>query len=191
MRRLIIVLFVLGAVAAAAATIFFVVAPKFRKVEPDEARSLVEQFNRIVCEAYRRCDIKLIDSVVGMNTTEGNRLTGLIGARLDMGISLDAQLTSLELTKVERVGDELLIHTKEKWHYRDLKVGSGAQVGEESTDSYEMLYIFRKFDGQWMVAETKFNAPPEIGRKTVPWEMDRDKAHKMMTLPAGEGEAHP
>ena len=51
-----------------------------RGVSNEEARKLVEQFNKAVCEAYRRCDITLIDSVVGMNTTEGNRLTGLIGA---------------------------------------------------------------------------------------------------------------
>jgi hypothetical protein len=150
-------------------------------VSNEEARKLVEQFNKAVCEAYRRCDITLIDSVVGMNTTEGNRLTGLIGARLDLGISLDAQMTALEITRVERVQDDLLIHTKEQWHYRDLKIGSGEQAGEESNDSYEMLYVFRKSDDRWMVAETKFDAPPQVGRKTVPWEMDREKAHGVMT----------
>ena len=187
-RRLVVLLAVAGGIVALAVA----VAPKLRhQVSTDEARGLVEKYNRAVCEAYRRCDVKLIDSVVGMNTVEGNRLTGLIGSRLDLGISLDAQLLSLEVTGVQHVGGELLIHTKEKWHYRDLKIGSGAQAGEDSTDYYEMLYIFRKFDGQWMVAETKFNATPQIGRKTVPWEMDREKAHSMMTAPGGKGEAHP
>ena len=51
-----------------------------RPIDMDQARSLVLRYNEIVSEAYRRADIKLIDSVVGPN--ESKKLTGLIGVRL-------------------------------------------------------------------------------------------------------------
>lgn len=160
-------------------------------VSADEARRLVERYDRAVCEAYRRCDVRLIDSVVGPDTLDGKRLTGLIGVRLDMGISLDAEMMSLEITGVERNGDELHVRTKEQWHYRDRKIGSGAPVGEESTDSYEMLYVFKKFDGAWMVSETKFRETPLVGRKTTPWEAGHEVLHGIGETPSGKGKSSP
>lgn len=148
-----------------------------QQVSTDEARRLVEQYNRVVCEAYRRSDIKLIDSVVGPNSRDGRNLTGLIGVRFDMGITLDAELLSLEVTGVEQSNDELRVRTKERWRYRDLRIGSGNQVGEESLDSYEMLYIFKRIKQAWMVEETRFTAPPQVGRKTTPWQADHRLLH--------------
>ena len=66
-----------------------------------EARALVAHYNAVVSEAYRKGDILIIDSVVGPNTPDGKRLTGLIGVRSDMGLTLDAHLESLEVTGVE------------------------------------------------------------------------------------------
>ncbi len=138
-------------------------------ISQDEAHALVEKYNEVVAEAYRRCDIRLIDSVVGMNTVAGDRLTGLIGVRLDMGISLDSKLVSLEIAGSEQEGDLLKINTKEKWTYRDLKIGTGEQVGDASEDYYELQYIFKKINNKWMVEETKFTSDPKVGRKTIPW----------------------
>ncbi len=146
-------------------------------IPQDEARALVEKYNEVVSEAYRRCDIRLIDSVVGMNTVAGDRLTGLIGVRLDMGISLDSKLISIEVISAEQEGDLLKINTKEKWAYRDLKIGTGEQVGEKSEDYYELLYIFKKINNKWMVEETKFTSDPKVGRKAIPWGGDAQTMH--------------
>lgn len=149
---------------------------------------MVERYNRIVGDAYRRADVKLIDPVVGLNTIDGKRLTGLIGVRIDMGLTLDAQLISLEVTAVEQSEDTLRVRTKERWRYRDIKIGSGEQVGEESLDSYEMLYLFKWIDKAWMVEETHFTSPPEVGRKTTTWAAgDRQVMHGLAPAPGANG----
>ena len=141
----------------------------------DEARKLVERYNQIVSEAYRRGDIKVVDPVVGPN--EGKKLTGLIGVRLDLGLTLDSQLLSLEISGVEKSKDEMRVQTKERWSYRDRKIGTGEQVGEASQDSYEMLYVFKRIDKAWLVDEIKFTTPPQVGRKQTPWVADRKQLH--------------
>lgn len=154
-----------------------------------EARELVERYNRAVSEAYRRGDVKLIDPVVGPN--EGKKLTGLIGVRLDMGLTLDSHLLSLEVTEVAKSKDELRVRTKERWRYRDLKIGSGEQIGEESLDSYEMLYVFKQIDKAWMVDEIRFTSPPEVGRKTTTWAADRKVMHGITAPTASSNGARP
>lgn len=153
--------------------------PGCQRASFDEARELVERYNTIVSEAYRRGDVKLIDPVVGPR--EGKKLTGLIGVRLDLGITLDSELLSLEITGAEKEKDEMRVQTRERWRYRDRKIGTGEQVGEESVDSYEMLYVFKKIDKAWLVDEIKFTSPPQVGRKQGPWIADRKQAHGMMT----------
>jgi len=161
------------------------------RVSRAEARRLVERYNQAVSEAYRRADVNLIDPVVGPNTTEGKRLTGLIGVRLDMGITLDAELLSLEVTEVAQKGGELQVRTQERWRYRDRKIGTGEQVGEESADSYELLYTFEKSGGQWLASETSFTATPQVGRKAVPWAAERRSVHGVIAPPKGEeGKGH-
>ncbi len=157
--------------------IFLVALASCQRVSVEEARQTVERYNQVVCEAYRRGDVRLIDSVVGPDSEDGKKLTGLIGVRLDMGITLDAELLSLEVTGVEQEGEKLRVHTKERWRYRDLKIGSGRQVGEESLDYYEMLYIFKKTNKMWLVEETRFTSPPRVGRKTIPWQAERRLLH--------------
>ena len=136
-----------------------------------DARQLVARYNEVVAEAYRRGDVKLVDPVVGPN--EGKKLTGLIGVRLDMGLTLDSQLLALEVTDVERATDVMRVKTLERWQYRDRKIGTGEPVGEESVDSYEMLYVFKRIDKAWVVDEIQFSAPPQVGRKTLTWAADR------------------
>ena len=157
------------------------------RVSPGQARSLVARYNEVVSEAYRRNDITLIDPVVGPNAADGRRLTGLIGVRVDMGLTLDAHLESLEILGVEQSGKDLRIRTRERWRYRDLETKTGRQVGEASVDLYEMLYRFEKQKGVWMVEETSFASQPQVGRKEVPWSMDVRDAHGLSTPPAAPG----
>jgi hypothetical protein len=148
----------------------------------EQARALVERYNQVVSEAYRRGDVKLIDPVVGPR--EGKKLTGLIGVRLDLGLTLDSHLLSLEVTAVERSKDLMRVSTRERWRYRDLRIGSGKQVGEESMDSYEMLYIFTNSNNAWLVDEIRFTQPPQVGRTQTAWLADRKPAPAAATSTA-------
>ncbi|HJV39956.1 MAG TPA: hypothetical protein VJ528_14045 [Geothrix sp.] len=150
------------------------------RVTPGQARNLVSRYNEMASEAYRKNDIRLIDTVVGPDAPDGKRLTGLIGVRVDMGLTLDAHLESLEVTKVEQTGDELQVRTREQWRYRDVETATGRQVGEASVDHYEMHYRFKRQKGTWLVEETQFAAPPQVGRQTSPWSMDAKDAHAMV-----------
>ena len=157
------------------------------RVSKEEARTLVERYNQVVSEAYRRGDIRLIDSVVAPDCPAGKKLTGLIGVRVDMGLILDAHLEELQVTSVAPTGAELYVHTRERWSYRDRKLDTGEQVGEASVDNYELRYSFKKLAGSWMVTETLFTAPPQVGRKVTPWRMDAKEAHAMAAPEPGKG----
>ncbi len=150
-----------------------------RRVDFRGARVLVERYNRAVSEAYRRADISLIASVVAPDSEDSRKLTGLIGSRFDMGITLDAELLTLEIIEVEQTKDSLRVRTKENWRYRDRRIGTGEQVGEESEDSYEMLYLFTRRDENWLVDEIRFASAPKVGRQAVAWGAPREKLHRM------------
>jgi hypothetical protein len=130
--------------------------------DAQQARTLVERYNKAVSEAYRRSDARLIEPVVGLR--EGKKLTGLIGVRSDFGLALDSHLLALEVNRVEREQNVMRVSTRERWRYRNLRLGSGEQVGEESFDSYDMLYIFTNSHQTWLVDEIRFTKPPWIGR---------------------------
>ena len=66
-----------------------------------------------------------------------------------------------------------------------LMIPPGEQVGAESLDSYEMLYLFRYSDRAWKVDEIRFTAPPQVGRKTTPWGADPRMLHGV-TAPTRE-----
>jgi hypothetical protein len=136
-----------------------------------EARRLVERYNHVVSEAYRRGDPQLIDPVVGPN--DGRRITGLIGVRSDLGLTMDATLLSLDVTAVEKTKDVLRVRTRESWKYRDLKIGTGEQIGEASKDNYEMVYVFFRTNQEWLVDEIQFGAVPQVGRRQGTWIHDR------------------
>ncbi len=156
------------------------------RVSSSEAKVLVLRYNEAVCEAYRTGDIRKIDGVVGPDTADGRRLTGLIGARLDMGLILDARMDTMEVLGVEHVKEDLRVRTRERWRYRDLQTETGRQVGEASVDHYEMLYHFQNHKGTWLVEEIRFTATPQVGRKEVPWAMDAKDAHGMIAPPTKE-----
>jgi len=150
------------------------------RVSEREARTLVERYNQVVSEAYRRCDLQLIDAVVAPDCVAGKNLTGLIGVRMDMGLILDAHLDELQILGVQRKKEVLEVRTRERWSYMDRRLGTGEQVGEASVDHYELLYLFKQLKGGWMVTETKFSSPPQVGRKATPWQMDAKEAHAMI-----------
>ena len=140
------------------------------RVSQPQARQLVERYNTVVSEAYRRGDVKLVDSVVGPN--EGRKLTGLIGVRLDLGLTLDSKMLSLEVVDVESSKDGLTVRTRERWSYCDRRIGTGQQVGEKSEDDYEMRYFFKRAEKEWLVDRIEFASPPKFDRPPQTWAVD-------------------
>lgn len=128
----------------------------------DDPRVLVESYNRVVTEAYRRADPDLVESVA--SPAEARRLLGLIGVKQDLGVTLDATLLALDVSSSARTGDDLHVTTRERWRYRDRQIGTGAPVGAESTDDYELDYHFRRYGKVWKVEGVRFTSPPRVGR---------------------------
>lgn len=176
--------FVVAAVGLLLTAIMLTLILRGDHVSMNQARQLVERYNQVVSEAYRRSDVRLIDPVVGIN--EGRKLTGLIGVRQDLGLGLDAELLTLDITGVEQSGDELRVRTEERWQYKDVKLANGEPVGEASHDSYAMLYLFKREPQGWFVDEIQFTSPPQVERTQTPWVADHSSARQPLTLPANE-----
>jgi hypothetical protein len=163
------------------------------KGQADEARQEGERAVRTyldkMIEAYRLSDQEIVDPYVG--EAHALRLLGLIGVKRDAGITLDAQVTELVFEGAERKGDDLFVTTRERWHYRDRKIGTGAQVGEESTDAYHLRYRFRREGGKLKLMETEFLDPPQVGRAAPRLELDTRQAHGLGPKEAEEAPAQP
>jgi len=146
-----------------------------RDTSSAEGEQIVRRYLALLVDAYRTSDANLADPAV--TDKEGRKLTGLIGVKLDMGIYLDARLLELEVGRVERSEKVMLIETRERWRYRDRRIGSGAQVGAESIDSYAIRYHFVQDKGHWLVDQLEFVEPPQVGRKEQPMAVDVRTAH--------------
>lgn len=136
-----------------------------RPMSRDEAVRLVETYNRAVIEALRTGDARLIEPVTGQ--VEGRKLTGLIGVKIDQGVTMDAALLDLRIIDVEYGREEVVVSTEERWHYLERRIGSGEQVGPDSRDHYFMRYHLRRPEKRWVVDRIEYAKPPEVGRKEI------------------------
>lgn len=147
------------------------------------AEKLVRAYNEKLIEAYRTGDEKVVDALVG--DEEAKKLVGLIGVKLDMGLTLEASLLELKPLGVARPGaDEVHVLTEERWHYRDRKISTNETVGQESDDHYFMRYVLRRIEGRWRVARVAFEKPPAVGRETAPNSGPPSLFHGPMAPPA-------
>ncbi len=131
-----------------------------------KAEALVRRYNDRLVEAYRTADVEVLEGLVG--DQEGKKLTGLIGVKRDMGITLDAELLTFEVLAVERKRESVDVLTDERWFYRDRRIGTGETVGQESADRYSLRYVLRKVKGTWVVEAVRFEGPPQVGRTDAP-----------------------
>jgi hypothetical protein len=156
-----------------------------------EGERAVRTYLDKVIEAYRVSDQGVVDPYVGEE--HALRLLGLIGVKRDAGITLDAQVTELVIEASERRGEDLLVTTRERWHYRDRQIGTGQQVGEESTDAYHLRYRFRREGGRLKLMETEFLDPPQVGRAAPRLELEARQAHGLPPREGGDaqGQAPP
>ncbi len=127
-----------------------------------KAEALVRRYNQQLVEAYRTADVQLMEGLVG--DQEGKKLTGLIGVKRDMGLTLDAELLMLTVQAVEASPGSIAVLTDERWRYRHRRIGTGETVGEESTDHYSLRYLLREVKRAWVVEAVRFETPPSVGR---------------------------
>ena len=171
--------FVLAAIAAC------LLSCDRKPVEPvfsdADAIALVQNYNLTVIEAYRTSDQELVEAVAG--PAEATKLLGLIGVKRDMGLVLVSELQSFEVVGVRRPTGDVVVETVERWHYGEKRIGSGEQVGEESTDHYRMAYHLETFDGVWKVEKIEFVEPPKVGRTKLPIEASAAQMHGQKGAP--------
>lgn len=135
-----------------------------------EAEAAVRNYLARLSEAYRSGDESLVDPLV--SEQQGRKLIGLIGVKLDAGVVLDAKLLDLQFSRVEPAGDGWIVETRERWYYADRQIGTGKQVGQDSTDSYAMRYRFVRKDGRLVLEDLEFVAEPRVGRTSTPTPTD-------------------
>ena len=155
----------------------------------EEAEQAVRTYIARLTDAYRTSDASLVDPLVGHQ--QGLKLVGLIGVKRDAGVVLDAKLLEIQFTRVERAGGGWVVETKERWYYKDRRIGTGEQVGDDSTDSYAMRYHFSRKDGRFVLEDLEFAAVPVVGRKTAPLPTDTRVLHGLPPPEAAEAHSAP
>lgn len=143
-----------------------------------DALAVVRAYDSRVIEAFRTGDARPVEAVAGPE--EAKKLTALVGVKRDMGIFLDARLELLVPDSVERAGGEIAVRTRERWYYQDRRLDTGEQVGQDSTDLYEMRYVLQRLDGRWVVTRVEFVAPPIVGRTQAPTGAPASVFHGVM-----------
>lgn len=159
-----------------------------KRVDEEEAKGAVMRYLDKLAQAYRASDEEIVDPFVTERL--GRKLTGLIGVKRDVNLVLDSTLLGIEFERFARDGDAIVVDTHERWHYRDVQIGTGAQAGEASTDEYRMRYRLVRQAGQLKVDETAFRAEPVVGRKSAPMAIPTRKAHGLPPVGGalGDGE---
>ncbi|HTN51155.1 MAG TPA: hypothetical protein VML50_02030 [Anaeromyxobacter sp.] len=165
-----------------------------RRSGEDEARAAVANYLVKLVQAYRSSDETIVDPFV--TEAQGRTLTGLIGVKQDMGVLLDSQLLDIRFESVRVDGEGFLVDTRERWHYRDLALRTGTQVGDDSLDSYAIRYRLVREEGKLKIAQIEFREPPAVGRKLPPVQLRSRAAHGLPTpegaeAPTGPGASSP
>jgi hypothetical protein len=160
-----------------------------RGFSDQDAEKLVRTYIQRLIEAYRASDAQIADPVV--SERQGLKLTGLVGVKRDADLNMEAQLLELKFLSFTREAGAVLVETEERWHYRDLQIGTGKQVGEESTDSYRLRYRLAQEKGRWVVDAIEFVTPPQVGRKTAPMAIDPRVLHGLPAKGAEQAGAAP
>ncbi|MBI5607619.1 MAG: hypothetical protein HY902_01915 [Deltaproteobacteria bacterium] len=130
------------------------------------AEDLVREYNRRVIAAYRQADPIRVEGVTG--PAEAKKLAGLIGAKADAGLTLDAELLDLQVTATHRDEPGVQVDTAERWRYVDRRIGDGSVQGAPSQDRYTMRYFLVRSGERWVVDHIAFVDPPVVGRAAEP-----------------------
>lgn len=140
-----------------------------------DAERAVRTYVARMADAYRASDESVVDAFV--SERQGRKLLGLIGVKRDAGVVLDAKLLALEFTQFSRTNDGWIVDTRERWYYADRRIGTGEQIGEDSTDSYAVRYRLVRKDGTLILDALEFIGDPVVERKSAPIPVDTRVLH--------------
>jgi hypothetical protein len=127
-----------------------------------EAVQTVRRYMSATTDAYRAGDASGVSAVAGL--AEAKRLAALVGTKGDMGLTMDAVLLDLQVERVEPAGEGVRVDTRERWRWRDLRIGTGEQVGPTALDRYHLRYQLARVDRRWLVSSVEFLEPPQTDR---------------------------
>ncbi|HEX9049225.1 MAG TPA: hypothetical protein VF841_01710 [Anaeromyxobacter sp.] len=133
------------------------------RLSDEKAVGVVRGYDRALVEAYRTGDARPLEGWAG--PAEKKKVAGLIGVKLDMGITLDAHMLDFKPLAIERRGGAVTVTAAERWYYLDRRIGTAQQVGQDSRDEYTIRYSLEKHDGRWLVMGIDYAAPPRVGRQ--------------------------
>jgi len=157
------------------AAVLLALAAGCSRVDEAEAKAAVKAYLDKLVEAYAAGDEAIVDPLV--SEAHGRKLLGTIGVKSDMGLVLESKLLAQAWEKVTRDGDAVLVDTREQWAYRDVRVATGQQEGEASTDAYAIRYRLVRKGGKLIVDDVAFREAPVVGRKAAPMAIDVRTAH--------------
>lgn len=154
------------------------------RVDEAEAKGAVKAYLDKLIEAYAAGDEAIVDPLV--SEQHGRKLLGTIGVKSDMGLVLQSKLLAQAWERIARDGDAILVDTREQWAYRDVRVATGQQEGEASTDAYAIRYRLVRKDGKLIIDDVEFREPPVVGRAKAPTSIDVRSAHGLGKEEPGE-----
>jgi len=158
-----------------AVAVLLALAAACSRVDEAEAKGAVKAYLDKLTEAYAAGDEAIVDPHV--SEAHGRKLLGTIGVKSDMGLVLESKLLAQAWEKVAKDGDAILVDTREQWAYRDVRVATGQQEGEASTDAYAIRYRLVRKGGTLVVDDVEFREAPVVGRKAAPTAIDVRTAH--------------
>ncbi len=127
-------------------------AKAFLKRDPAAAGAVValREYNRVLITVYQRNDVAPIKELV--MEKEFNKLKHMIDGFQAQDLRMDAELKRLEIEKIERWGkDNVVIFTREKWHYRRVNSQTSAVVKPPGDIEYQMAYKMVLHAGRWQL----------------------------------------
>lgn len=164
-----------GSRVAALAAVVALAAAGCRRDPRPELEQAVRTYLDRVADAYRTSDASLVDPLLG--DEQGLKIVGLIGVKRDSNLFLDAKLLELRFEGMREAGKGWEVETRERWYYQDRRIGTGEQVGLDSTDEYALRYTFVRRDGNWILELLEFREPPQVGRAEVPADLSGMHLH--------------
>jgi hypothetical protein len=124
----------------------------FLKKDPAAAGAVaaVRDYNRVLIEVYRANDVTQIKPLVVER--ELNKLKHMIEGFQAQNVKMEAEIKHLQVEQAERWGpDNVVVKTKEDWHYRRVNTQTGAVVKEPTDITYRMTYRMVYWDKRWQV----------------------------------------
>lgn len=122
--------------------------------DPRAAEAAVRAYNQAAITAYRSGDFAPLEQAD--TTAEWGRVKVLADLKAAARLVLESELLRLEVTKVARVNEHLLVATTaERWRYHDRPLTPGAPPGTVFVVDMTLSYDLLEASGAWRVDKVR------------------------------------